>query len=75
LLLTKEQEVKECVQSTLSYARDHGTLMTGVQLKTLLDIQNVEITKDRASTLLEVISKNIEIVPNPYFVSPISKRP
>ena len=52
MLLTKENEVKECVQSTLAYARDHGTLMTGVQLKTLLDIQNVEITKDRASTLL-----------------------
>ncbi|CAF4124704.1 unnamed protein product, partial [Adineta steineri] len=75
LLLTKEQEVQECVQSALGYARNHGTLMSGVQLKTLMDVLNTEITKDRANTLLEVISKNIEIVPNPYFISPISKRP
>ncbi|CAF1049098.1 unnamed protein product [Adineta steineri] len=75
MLLTKEEEVQDCVQSALSYARDHGTLMSGVQLKTLMDILNTEITKDRANALLEVISKNIEIVPNPYFISPISKRP
>ncbi|CAF1496900.1 unnamed protein product [Adineta steineri] len=75
LLLTKEEEVQDCVQSALGYARDHGTLMSGVQLKTLMDVLNTEITKDRANTLLEVISKNIEIVPNPYFISPISKRP
>ncbi|CAF1423410.1 unnamed protein product [Rotaria sordida] len=53
LLYKKEEEIKECVNSTLAYARDHGTLMNGSQLKTLMDIQNVEITKDRANTIIQ----------------------
>ncbi|CAF1528095.1 unnamed protein product [Adineta ricciae] len=70
----KINEAKECVNSILSYGRDHGTLLSGVQLKTIMDIQNVEITKERANDLVQLVSSCIDIVPNPHFVSPTSKR-
>ncbi|CAF1556765.1 unnamed protein product, partial [Adineta ricciae] len=73
LFLDKTKEVKECVNNVLSYGREHGVLMTGVQLKTLLDVQNVEITKDRACALVELISNNVVVVNNPHFVAPTAQ--
>jgi len=75
LLLNKYEEVKECVNNVLSYGREHGVLLSGVQLKTLLDIQNVEITKDRANALVELITNNVEIVSNPHFIAPTAQKP
>ncbi|CAF1463725.1 unnamed protein product [Adineta steineri] len=71
----KFDEVKECVNNILSYGREHGTLLSGVQLKTLMDIENVEITKDRANVLVKLVSSCVDVVPNPHFVSPTAKRP
>ncbi|CAM4948109.1 unnamed protein product [Rotaria socialis] len=75
LLYNKKKEVQECVNNVLSYAREHGTLLSGAQLKTILDIENVEITKDRANGLVQVISKSVDIVTNPYFVPTTTKKP
>ncbi len=75
ILLNKNQEVKECVNNVLSYSREHGVLLSGVQLKTLLDIQNVEITKDRANAIVELIASNVEVVSNPHFVAPTAQKP
>ncbi|CAF2746873.1 unnamed protein product [Rotaria sp. Silwood2] len=75
LLYNKRYEVQECVANVLSYARDHGVLMSGVQLKTLLDIQNVEITKERANGIVQLISTCVDVVTNPHYVAPTSKRP
>ncbi|CAF4868865.1 unnamed protein product, partial [Rotaria socialis] len=75
LLYNKKKEVQECVNNVLSYAREHGTLLSGAQLKTILDIENVEITKDRANGLVQVISKSVDIVTNPHFVPPTTKKP
>ena len=61
--------------NVLSYGREHGVLMSGIQLKTLLDIENVEITKDRACAIVQLISNNIEIVSNPHFVAPTAQKP
>ena len=70
MLYSKKQEIKECVNNILCYAREHGVLLTGVQLKTLLDIQNVEITKERATALVQFVSGCVEVVANPHFVPP-----
>lgn len=59
----------------MSYAREHGVLLSGVQLKTLLDIQNVEITKDRANAIVQLITNNTQIVANPYFIAPTVQKP
>lgn len=67
--------MNECVNDVLSYAREHGALLTGVQLKTLLDIQNVEITKDRANALVQLISTSVTIVTNPHYIPPTAQRP
>ncbi|CAM4770426.1 unnamed protein product [Rotaria magnacalcarata] len=75
LLYNKKKEVQECVNNVLSYAREHGTLLSGAQLKTILDIENVEITKDRANGLVQVISKSVDIATNPHFVPPTTKKP
>lgn len=75
MLYSKTKEVKECVNNVLSYAHEHGALLSGVQLKTLLDIQNVEITKDRVNALVKHISSCVDVVTNPHFVSPTAKRP
>ncbi|CAM4766374.1 unnamed protein product [Rotaria magnacalcarata] len=75
LLLTKHQEIKECVNNVLSYSREHGVLLSGMQLKTLLDIQNVEITKDRANAIVQFIASNVEVVSNSHFVAPTAKKP
>ena len=61
--------------SVLSYARDHGVLLSGVQLKSLMDIENVEMTKDRAIALVELISRSVEIVNNPHFMPPVAQKP
>ncbi|CAF1199397.1 unnamed protein product [Rotaria sordida] len=74
MFLNKYQEVKECVNNVLSYGREHGVLMSGVQLKTLLDIQNVEITKNRACAIVELISNYVEVVSNPHFVPPTAQK-
>ncbi|CAF4353321.1 unnamed protein product [Rotaria sp. Silwood2] len=74
LLLHKNEEVKECVNNVLSYGREHGVLLTGVQLKVLLDIQNVEITKDRANAIVQLIASNVEVVSNPHFVAPTAQK-
>ncbi|CAF5093516.1 unnamed protein product, partial [Rotaria magnacalcarata] len=75
LLYNKKKEVQECVNNVLSYAREHGTLLSRAQLKTILDIENVEITKDRANGLVQVISKSVDIATNPHFVPPTTKKP
>ncbi len=75
MFLDKYEEVKECVNSVLSYGREHGVLMSGFQLKTLLDIQNVEITKNRACAIVEIISNNVEVVSNPHFTAPSTQKP
>jgi hypothetical protein len=75
MFLNKYQEVQECVNNVLSYGREHGVLMSGIQLKTLLDIQNIEITKNRASAIVEIISNNVEVVSNPHLVSPTAQKP
>lgn len=75
MLFDKHEEVKECVNNILSYGREHGVLMSGVQLKTLFDIQNVEITKNRACAIVDLISNNIEVVSNPHFVAPTAQKP
>jgi predicted TIM-barrel enzyme len=75
MLYHKRQEVRECVNDVLSYGRDHGVLLTGVQLKTLFDIQNIEITKERANGLVQLIASSVEIVNNPHFVPPMAQRP
>ncbi len=75
MLCDKKEEVQECVNSILCYGRDHGTLLTGVQLKTLMDIQNVEITKDRANALVQLVSSSVDVVANPHFVPPTAKQP
>lgn len=75
MLLNKEHEVKECVNNVLSYGREHGVLLSGVQLKTLLDIENVEITKERANNIVELVAGAVEIVSNPHFVPPTAQKP
>ncbi|CAF4192092.1 unnamed protein product [Rotaria sp. Silwood2] len=75
MLYNKKQEVRECATSVLSYAREHGTLLSGVQLKALFDVQNVEMTKDRASAVVQMIADSVDIVCNPHFISPIQQRP
>ncbi|CAF1271413.1 unnamed protein product [Rotaria sordida] len=75
LLYDKKKEVQECVNNVLSYANEHGTLLSETQLKTILDIENVEITKDRANGLVQVISKCVDIVTNSHFVPPTTKKP
>ncbi|CAF1043554.1 unnamed protein product [Rotaria magnacalcarata] len=75
MLLDKHEEVKECVNNVLSYGREHGVLMSGVQLKTLFDIQNVEITKNRACAIVDLISNNVEVVSNPHFLAPTAQKP
>ena len=75
MLSSKKKELKECVNNILSYAREHGALLSGVQLRTLLDIQNVENTKDRANALVKLIASCVDVVTNPHFVSPTAKRP
>ncbi|CAF4089947.1 unnamed protein product [Rotaria sordida] len=75
LLYNKRYEVQECVANVLSYARDHGVLMTGVQLKILLDIQSVEITKERANNIVQLISTCVVVVTNPHYVASTAKRP
>ncbi|CAF3894104.1 unnamed protein product, partial [Rotaria sp. Silwood1] len=75
LLYNKKQEINKCINSILSYGRDHGTLLTGVQLKTLLDIENIEITKDRANGIVKLVSDVVDVVPNPHFIPPTAKRP
>jgi hypothetical protein len=74
-LLNKNQEVKECVNNVLSYCREHGVLLSGTQLKTLLDIQNVEIAMDRANAIVQLIASNAEVVSNPHFVAPTTQKP
>ncbi|CAF1539774.1 unnamed protein product [Adineta ricciae] len=74
-LFDKQQEVKECVSSVLSYGRDHGVLLSGVQLKALFDIQNVEITKSRANDIVQLISTCVDVIINPHFVTPTAKGP
>ncbi|CAF2759386.1 unnamed protein product [Rotaria sp. Silwood2] len=75
MLYDKKQEVRECATSVLSYAREHGTLLSGVQLKALFDVQNVEMTKDRACAVVQMIADSVDIVCNPHFISPIQQRP
>lgn len=75
MLLDKKQEVKECVNNVLSYGREHGVLLSGVQLKTLLDIENVEITKERANNIVHLVANVVEIVSNPHFVPPTAQKP
>lgn len=73
--MTKHEEARECVHSVLSYGREHGVLLSGVQLKSLMDIQNVEMTKDRAIALVELISRSVDIVDNPHFLAPTAHKP
>jgi len=70
----KKEEVKECVNNVLCYAREHGVLMNAVQLKALFDIQNVEITKDRANSVVQLITESVDIVSNPHYVAPIAQQ-
>ena len=62
------------MNNVLSYVREHGTLLSGGQSKIILDIENAEITKDQANGLVQVVSKCVDIVTNPHFVSPTTKR-
>jgi hypothetical protein len=62
------------VNNVLSYGREHGVLLSDAQLKSHMDIQNVEITKDRTTAIVEIISRNVEIVSNPHFIAPTAEK-